>query len=120
MRIPIVCSVCSAENQGIAAYYPDEMRDDGVYIGSCPSGHRVVVATQTLRHEMLFEVGLSALSDGYPRDAISSFAAAVERFYEFAVMVLLRSAAIPQDAVATAWKVVSSQSERQFGAFVFL
>lgn len=56
----------------------------------------------------------------YPREAISSFAAAVERFYEFAIMVLIRSSGIAPDVSSRAWKLVASQSERQFGAFVFL
>jgi hypothetical protein len=83
-------------------------------------GHGLLVATQTLRHEMLFEIALNAIIDGYRREAISSFAAAVERFFEFAIGVLARNRGVPAHVFTNAWKVVAAQSERQLGAFTFL
>jgi hypothetical protein len=69
-----------------------ELNNDGVYIVECPeSGKREVLRSLDFRFEILFEVGSYALLDGYYREAVSSFAAALERFYEFFVEVIARS-----------------------------
>jgi hypothetical protein len=120
MRTSIVCQECSQANQGFAVFYVDTIREDGVYIGRCPKGHNNAVATQTLRHEMLFDIALNAIIDRYHREAVSSFAASVERYYEFAIRVLAKNRGIAPDIFDTSWKIVSVQSERQLGAYVFL
>jgi hypothetical protein len=101
-------------------FHLEEIRDDGLYTGKCPQGHDLLVATQTLRHEMLFEIALNAILDGYRREAISSFAAAVERFFEFAIGVLARNRGVTEPIFTSSWKEVAAQSERQIGAFIFL
>ena len=57
--------------------------DDGRYEIRCQAGHLSTVFLDNLKFELLFEMGLNALLDGYPRDAVSSFASSLERFYEF-------------------------------------
>ncbi len=69
---------------------------------------------------MLFEIALNAISDEYYREAVSSFAASVERFFEFALRVILSKTKTPPSIVEAGWAKVASQSERQFGAYVFL
>lgn len=118
MKINIICPDCSSD--GFASFFLEMIRDDGLYTGKCPNGHDLLIATQTLRHEMLFEIALNAIRDGYFREAISSFAASVERYYEFAIRVFARSNSVPADVMKDAWKQVSNQSERQFGAYVLL
>jgi len=120
LRTNIVCNQCSQANKGFAVFYVDTIRDDGVYIGRCPKGHHNAVATQTLRHEMLFDIALNAIVDKYHREAISSFAASVERYYEFAIRVLAKNRKIDPSTFEISWKTVSAQSERQLGAYVFL
>jgi hypothetical protein len=96
------------------------IREDGLYTGKCPHGHDLLLATQTLPHEMLFEIALNAIYDGYNREAVSSFTASMERFFEFAIKVIAAKRAVTPDAFADAWKQVSKQSERQIGVYVFL
>jgi len=120
MRINISCPQCAQAAGGFAVFHLEEIREDGLYTGKCPQGHDLLVATQTLRHEMLFEIALNAIVDGYRREAISSFAAAIERFYEFAIGVLARNRGVSSTISAAAWKTVAAQSERQLGAFTFL
>ena len=79
MKINIICQECSRLNNNFAVFYLDTLRDDGVYIGKCPKGHNNAIVAQTLRHEMLFEIGLNAIKDAYYREAISSFNSSVER-----------------------------------------
>jgi hypothetical protein len=120
MRINISCPKCAQAAGGFAVFHVATIREDGLYTGRCPKGHDLLVATQTLRHEMLFEIAMNAIVDGYRREAISSFAASVERFYEFSLRVLSKNRKVPEQIFDAAWKTVSSQSERQLGAFVFL
>jgi hypothetical protein len=75
---------------------------------------------QQQKFEVLFDLGAYAVLDGYYREAVSSFATSLERFYEFATRVLLHKSSVPNDVVASCWREVSNQSERQLGAFVFL
>jgi hypothetical protein len=118
MKINIICPQCSSN--GFAKFFVETINEDGLYTGNCPHGHGLLVATQTLRHEMLFEIALNAIRDGYYREAISSFAASAERYYEFAIRVFARYALVSADVMKETWKQVSNQSERQFGGYVLL
>lgn len=120
MRINISCPQCAQAAGGFAVFHVETIREDGLYTGKCPKGHDLLVATQTLRHEMLFEIALNAIVDGYRREAISSFAASVERFFEFALRVLARNRHVAPNIFDDAWKMISGLSERQYGAFVLL
>lgn len=97
-----------------------ELRDDGAYIGTCPRGHAISFALQWLRHEMLYEGGGVALVCGFQREAIGNMASALERFYEFATLVLAEHHGVSATAVEAAWKPLATSSERQLGAFLFL
>jgi hypothetical protein len=120
MRTNIICQECSTANNGYAVFYVDTIREDGVYIGRCPKGHNNAVATQTLRHEMLFDIALNAIVDRYHREAVSSFAASVERYYEFAIRVMAKNRKITPEVFDNSWKSIAAQSERQLGAYVML
>ncbi len=97
-----------------------ELRDDGLYTMTCSRGHVTVTAVQQQKFEILFDLGCMALIDGYPREAVSSMAAALERFYEYYVQVVCLKHGIAYEAYVEAWKPVARQSERQLGAFLFL
>lgn len=120
MKINIICPQCAQSAGGYAVFHVETIREDGLYTGKCPKGHELLVATQTLRHEMLFEIALNAIVDGYRREAISSFASSVERFFEFALRVLARNRRVSTQVFDAAWKTVATQSERQLGAYTFL
>ncbi len=120
MRINLMCPTCAQAQGGIGKWFVDTIREDGLYTGKCPSGHDLLLGTQTLPHEMLFEIALNAIHDGYNREAISSFTAGMERFFEFAIKVMAAKHNVTPEAFTEAWKFVSKQSERQIGAYVFL
>jgi hypothetical protein len=106
--------------------FQTEYLDSGVHDLQCPNCRkRFVLFIRKHRFETLFDLGTRALVDGYAREAVVNFAAALERCLEF----YLRSALLEQaaqegrDLDATArsldatWKLLVSQSERQLGAF---
>ncbi len=120
--------------------YVDEMflveqQDDGLYHLTCSSGHRTTVWLQNLKFELLFDSGGLALLDGHSREAVSSIAAALERFMEFYVRIVALKHLAGQEPLEETikrfsvgqhepfeetWKRVSNQSERQIGAFLFI
>ena len=69
---------------------------------------------------MLFDIAVNAIGDGYMREAVASFAASLERFYEFFIKYHIHSLGIDESILLNTWKEVSNQSERQLGAFTFL
>lgn len=97
-----------------------EFRDDGRYELICSSGHETTTVLQQQKFEVLFEIGANAILDGYYREAVSSFTSSMERFYEFVIRVLLEFSSGSDSLYQTCWGSVSSQSERQLGAFIFL
>jgi hypothetical protein len=77
-----------------------------------------LVTLDNVQLELLFELGINALYDGYAREAISAFSASLERFYEFYWRVVMRYYSVSNEAVTSAWRSLSKQSERQLGAYV--
>jgi hypothetical protein len=116
-----------------AAY---ELTDDHRVNARCERGHEFPALISNPRHELLFEMSLRALSDGYLREAVMNASAALERCLEFfAVSALVPEPgpieegkgwpimADEQEAVlglrARLRKQWGKQSERQVGAFLF-
>lgn len=117
MKILKWCHECSnnGEKDNAAVL---TITNDTVYTVVCDKGHSQKVSLPHLKHEVLFEFGVSAIVDGYYREAISSFAAALERYYEHFIRVIFIGRNI--DSFDQAWKEVKSQSERQLGAYIFI
>jgi hypothetical protein len=96
-----------------------ELGESNIHEATCARGHTTLIALTQHKHEVLFEIGAMALADGYPREAIATIAAALERFYELCIRVISASLSIPDEQLQAAWRLIDVASERQFGAFVF-
>lgn len=116
-----MCVECGLGEEERDSYFQDvEIEDNGVYKFTCMYGHERITLLQKHKFQMLFDLGIMALIDGYTREAVSSFSSAIERFYEFCIEVLLEKNQIDHQDYLKTWKFVASQSERQIGAFYFL
>lgn len=119
MDFPTTCPTCGRENR---AEYADSSVHD-LTCARCGAAYCVLVRKQ--KFEVLFDLGTRALMDGYAREAVASFAAALERFFEFYVRsyALERASDTAADfgeataALTATWRHVASQSERQLGMF---
>jgi len=121
MKLRMLCGECTRADRNTNFHYVNlEITDDGIYKFRCNFGHSTIAFLQQPKFEILFELGAMALLDGYQREAISSFASSLERFYEFFIEVILSSKGISPEEYLKTWKLVSNQSERQLGAFYFL
>jgi hypothetical protein len=92
--------------------------DSGNYSYVCTRGHEGVAILQQDRFQLLFQIGIHALVDGYPREAVADFTASLERFYEFYFKLTCRLSDIDRGAEERTWSLVSRQSERQLGLFL--
>jgi hypothetical protein len=123
MKLPISCMKCTegitdpSEFEKFIKFVP--VNDSGVYELECPKGHKNALLLQQLQHEILFEIGVQALFDGYYREAIASFSSSLERFYELFIKVTARIYEIEDDIERLSWKLIAAQSERQLGAYIY-
>jgi|ERR1700722_11323766 len=121
MKLSIPCMQCGFPKDGTSQdfkLYSVPVRDDSVYEIICCRGHKTVTVLQEEKYEILFEIAINAVSDGYYRDAVASATSSLERFYEFFVRVVCRAYKIPAPELEAAWKHVKSTSERQLGMFL--
>lgn len=128
MEIIIPCTECTnAALQKKGGFGPEgvvlptravHVQDHNLYRATCPEGHQLLALLDNHPFELLFQSGLEALVDGYFRESVSSFAAALERLYEFSIRVQLTSDNIADTDLETMWKSVSAQSERQLGMYI--
>ncbi|MEX3004204.1 hypothetical protein [Serratia fonticola] len=120
MRFILPCIQCGMAHLFESSFVSLNFNDSGIYEFKCKNGHESIVILQEKKFEILFDIGAYAILDGYYREAVSSFSAALERFYEYAIRVILAKNSVIDDAFLQTWKKVSNQSERQLGAFYYL
>jgi hypothetical protein len=118
VNLPLACTTCALEGRRPIPITRMPVNDEGIYAFTCEHGHHHVVILQEQKFEVLYELGARALLDGNPRDCVTAIAASVERFYEFYLNVMALKYAIEPQEFQQTWKLLSAQSERQFGAFV--
>jgi hypothetical protein len=94
--------------------------NDGVYHITCDKGHESYHIDQSLPFQNLFQAGCFALIDGYHREAVSSFAVSLERFFEQIIRSIASKSSAEDSVLQNVWSLVSRQSERQLGAFTYL
>lgn len=121
MNLVINCMQCFNElGHPTEEYRLVEMNNNGLLSSTCSRGHTTITMLQQQKFEILFQIASMALLDGYPREAITSTAAALERFYEFFINIICIKNNSNLDDFEDLWKHVENQSERQFGAYLFI
>lgn len=115
MKMNLYCHSCDL-------FYPIEIEinERNIYELECFEGHKTTCLLNQRKFEILYEIGAYALIDGYTREAVSSFAVAVERLHEYCINILLIKNGISKEDREKTFKMVSNMSERQLGAFYYL
>jgi hypothetical protein len=113
VKVPLFCGKCSDEGKRVSAIA--DLCDDGTYDVQCRNGHRVLTVLQNQRFELLVDSGALALRDDYYREAVATFAAALEAFWGFYVRVVARHLNAPTDTIEQLRKDVRL-SECRLGA----
>lgn len=129
MKVSLSCIQCNLNKDN---NYSFELRDDNIYPITCENGHESIILMESHKFELLFEMGMKAMLDGYFREAVSNFAVSIERFHEFSMEVFIQSLLNTENSnnehfqldrtseYNKAWKTISNQSERQLGAYTML
>jgi len=126
MKFIVTCSTCFTKYMKIhtsdffgKVNFLVPYNDSGRYDVLCNEGHEITCFLNTPLFELLFDIGSNAIVDGYYREAISSYASSLERFYEYFVKIISDKNSISSTDLLTTWKLVAKQSERQLGAYIF-
>ena len=97
-----------------------ELNDEGVYSFNCPKNHTQWVFTFEEIFQILYDLGVRSLCDGYTREAVASFATSLERYYEYIIKLFLLSEDVNDETLENYWNIILKQSERQYGAYLSL
>jgi hypothetical protein len=130
MKLSLPCPLCSDEemfsgnrNQLLSTplgHNYAELTETWELQFTCFFGHEVIFELHQHKFQILFEMGLQALVEGYTREAVSNIASAIERFYEFSILVFCNKLEISHKTFESAWKQMKKLSERQLGAYHML
>lgn len=124
MLLDLICVPCitqkleKLENNEPILIPLEKVNDSGKYEVTCQHGHKSTVIIDNVPFEILFDYAVNALADGYTKEAVASFTSALERFYEFFFKTAMLISGVKVEHVNESWKAMSSQSERQLGAFI--
>lgn len=119
----IICSCMECNKNATPETFKSlliELKDENLYEVVCPVGHSFTIVLQENKFEILFELGVLSIIDGYYREAISNFAVSLERVYEYYMNIICISKDIDHKDFLDSWKLIRNQSERQLGAFIYL
>lgn len=133
MKLKLYCAQCecpenNCEPNKLVVVVPKgkqylvEITDKLLYEYKCDNGHLNRVFITNPKYELLFDMGLWAYFKGLYREAVSDFAASLERFYENCINIFFIERYPNQDIsgekLEQIWKPIKKQSERQYGAFL--
>lgn len=127
MHATVLCIDC--EHDELHGAMSFELGEHAIIQGKCPAGHDVRGVVQNPKRELLFELGMRALHDGYYREAVMNMASALESTYLTFARVVVRhlvgcpapddeaglDAARERTAGLEKWL---NRSEPQHGAFI--
>lgn len=120
MKVPVYCSTCNKiGEEREALFFEAEYNDLCIYSYECPLGLKTNFSIG-IKFQTLFHIAISALKDGYYREAVASATSSLERFHELIIKVFLKKSEVDYDSFKITWKKVENLSERQIGAFYFL
>ena len=116
MKLLLHCAECEGElRRPVFA----EVESEGVYVAICERGHQFMYTMSNAKFEILFEMALLALNDGYTREAVATLGSAVEEFYRFYVKVVLLKQVLPEETLEGITGLLKGldRAEPQLGAF---
>jgi len=96
------------------------LQEENLYHFKCINNHDNLVEIQAFKFELLFESGLRAIKDNYLLESVLSLTASLERFYEFFIRIKMNSNGLISKDFDQLFNNIANQSERQYGAFLFI
>jgi hypothetical protein len=113
------CPLCEGEGKLREPIYMP-VNNDNIYYVECRNGHKILYTEQIFKFNQLFEIACNAIIDGYYREAVLSFSASLERFYQTCIETIIYLKHKESSEFKPVWGTLKSFSERQYGAFQIL
>lgn len=85
----------------------------------CANEHKYKYTLSNELYDLLFQQATYCIQDGYFRESIGTYHAAMERYFEYCIEIFTYYHN-PDTDFKKLWKIISKQSERQLGAFYSL
>lgn len=120
MKSLLQCVECTKSGSVQPYLFVGDYYDGHTVEATCPLGHAAFSIVQNPKFETLLTAAADALIHDQTLQAVACLAASRERLFELAIRVFARSSGVDPGNFEASWKEVASQSERQFGAFLFL
>ena len=117
MNHSITCFSCAEESSGLIVYAKGEINSKLIAVCKCSKGHTYVVSLWYNLFDVLYTSAVNAYLKECYSESVMSFAASLERVYEFFIKASMLNEGISIDVIEEFWKDVKHQSERQLGAF---
>jgi hypothetical protein len=121
MRFLTSCMQCLTKS-GLSKppeFIIEHISESGLIKSVCSQNHESFIVIQDTKYEILSYIAVTALHDGYYREAVMSFYSALERLYEHYIEIVCCKRGIDYDEFCAAWNPIKKLSERQTGAFAF-
>ena len=119
MRHLVSCPICPAENLNAGNTTFISYGNNSTYELTCGNGHGYIALIQNQQFELLFEMALQALDDGYYREAVMSAATSLESFFGYYVRLIWTHQGVPPEEAEATWKRIRL-AERRIGLFLGL
>jgi hypothetical protein len=125
MKIKLACHKCMLDRDAdrlprgpvpANEYYYLPVSESNIYQYTCIRGHQNTAMLQDQKFDLLIQSAANAICDGYLRESVASLASALERLHEYAITLFCLKYQISFESI----EEVSSQTERQLGAYMFL
>lgn len=117
MRHRALCVDCYAESKKAIVWTEGEIQSELIAVCRCPHGHVSIAGLMHDQFDVLYSSAVFAFLEAFYSESILSFTAALERAYEHYIKLYLAKQSMEFELIDRFWKEISSQSERQYGAF---
>ena len=103
MHVSINCPHCKGEDVFQHAI-PLKPQNDCVYEVVRRNGHRFTANILYHQFQLLFEIAVNAIVDGYYREALGSFTASYERFMELFLKIVTKARDLDSEEIKRSWR----------------
>lgn len=117
MNFNCSCNLCFLENNTRLKQYNVEINADLFGVLKCDFGHSTLINISHHLFDVLFQSGIQSYIKNCLSESVMSFAASLERTYEFYIKISLNNKGLTFKEIDNFWKEISRQSERQYGSF---
>lgn len=112
-----ICKKCAEQGPPFGKLYKVVIDSDLIGTIKCSKGHKSIVQINHFHFDVLYQSALLSYMNEFYSESLMSFAASLERTYEFYIKISLLKKKVSIEKINLFWKELNNSSERQYGAF---